>query len=274
MSDVTRARLAQLVRRNDADLAEAALLVAAEATPSLDVDTTLLRLDALADTLRVAGVGPSDDPVADGAALAAELAGAHGFRGHTAGGRIPDDSLLDRVLDRRIGLPISLSIVYVTLARRIRVPAFPITLPGHVVVGIGGSDRPVVLDPFHGGVALDEAAVASRVANTTGGRLAFRRSMLRPAPAANVVRRLLHNLTHDYRAAGAFREALWTIELKLLLPTRLPDDHRVLGHLLDQLGRFDEAAAAYETYVDQVGPNGSDADEVRHAAVRSRSRMN
>ncbi|MEX1178501.1 MAG: transglutaminase-like domain-containing protein [Nitriliruptor sp.] len=273
MSDATRARLAQLVRRNDADLAEAALLVAAEATPDLAIDATLLRLDALADRLRVAGFRATGDPDVDGPALAAEFV-ALGFRGHGEGQRVPDDALLDRVLDRHVGLPITLAILYVALARRLGVAAFPIALPGHVVVGVRDGERTVVLDPFHGGLELDEAAVADRVAAATGGQLAYRRAMLRPAPAVNVVRRLLNNLTHDYARAHAHRDALWTIEVKLALPNRLPDDHRVRGKLLDQLGRFDEAAQAYETYVELVGASGPDVAEVRGHAIASRARMN
>lgn len=274
MSETTRSRLARLVRRNDADLAEAALLVAAEARPSVPIEGTLLRLDALADTLRVDGFRASGDPNRDGPVLATELAGTRGFRGHEPGGRVPEDALLDRVLDRRRGLPITLSILYVAVARRLDVRAFPIALPGHVVVGVGGAERPVVIDPFHGGVELDEAAVAERVQHSTSGQLTFRRSMLRPAPAVNVVRRLLNNLTRDYTLAGALRDALWTVEVKQVLPNRLPDDHRVRGRLLDQLGRFDEAAAAYEAYLDEVGSEGPDAAEVRRDAIRSKARLN
>lgn len=274
MSEATRSRLARLVRRGDADLAEAALLVAAEARPDLPIEGTLLRLDALADTLRVGGFRATGDPRHDGPVVATELAHTRGFRGHEAGRRVPEDALLDRVLDRRRGLPISLSILYVAVAQRLHVPAFPIALPGHVVVGVGGADRPVIIDPFHGGIELDEAALADRVENVTSGQLAFRRSMLRPAPAADVVRRLLNNLTRDYTLAGRQRDALWTVELKQVLPNRLPDDHRVRGRLLDQLGRFDEAAAAYEAYLDAVGNEGPDVEEVRRAAIRSKARLN
>jgi regulator of sirC expression with transglutaminase-like and TPR domain len=274
MSETTRARLARLVRRGDADLAEAALLVAAEARPDLPIDATLLRLDALADRLATNGFRATGDPEVDGPELAGELATTCGFRGHEPGARVPEDALLDRVLDRRRGLPITLSIVLVAIARRLEVPAFPIALPGHVVVGVGGGDRPVVLDPFHGGLELDEAAVTARVDQATGGRLAFRRSMLRPTPAGDVVRRLLNNLTRDYTLAGRHRDALWTVEVKQVLPTRVADDDRVRGRLLDQLGRFDEAAAAYEAYLEAVGTDGPDAAEVRRAAIASRARLN
>jgi regulator of sirC expression with transglutaminase-like and TPR domain len=274
MSDATRARLAQLVRRIDADLAEAALLVAAEAAPDLSVDATLLRIDALVDTLRVDGFRAAGDPAVDAAALADALGAVRGYRGHDPGARVPDDALLHRVLDRRVGLPITLSILYVAVGRRLHVPAFPIALPGHVVVGVGGGDRPTVVDPFHRGVELDEAAVADRVHASTGGQLGFRRAMLRPASPAGIVRRLLNNLTHDYHAVGAHRDALWTVELKQLLPGPVPADDRVRARLLDQLGRFDEAAEAAEAYLEAAGPEAEDAEEVRRSAIRSRARLN
>jgi regulator of sirC expression with transglutaminase-like and TPR domain len=274
MSEATRSRLARSVRRGDADLAEAALLVAAEARPDLAIDANLLRLDALADVLRTGGFRATGDPRVDGPTLAGEVASTLGFRGHEPGGRVPEDALLDRVLERRRGLPITLAIVLVSLARRLTVPAFPIALPGHVVVGVGGGERPVVVDPFHGGSELDEATLAARVEGTTGGQLAFRRSMLRPAAPPDVVRRLLNNLTNDYTRAGRHRDALWTVEVKQVLPHRVAEDDRVRGRLLDQLGRFDEAARAYEAYLEAVGGEGADVAEIRRAAIRARARMN
>jgi regulator of sirC expression with transglutaminase-like and TPR domain len=273
MSRETRQRLLRLIRHHDADLAEAALLCAAELPDSHDVDATLLRIDALADGLRAGGFRPGE-PEEDASALAEHLAGTHGFYGDSETYHDPANALLGEVLDRRRGLPITLSILYVAIGRRLHVPAFPIALPGHVVMGVGGGQRPVVLDPFHGGQRLDEEAMARRVEQATDGRLAFRRSMLRPTPVPNLVRRLLNNLTRDFTHADRPRDALWTVELKLLLPNRLPDDHRVHGELLNRVGRFDEAAAAYEAYLDAVSEDAPDREEVRRSAIRSRARLN
>ena len=273
MPEDTRQRLLRLVRRPDADLAEAALLCAAELPDSPDVDATLLRLDALADDLRSRDFVPGE-PDLDAAALADHLGVRHGFHGDRDDYHDPANSLLGEVLDRRRGLPITLTIVYVAIGQRLQVPAFPIALPGHVVAGIGGRDRPVVIDPFHGGRRLDEAELTHRVETATGGRLAFRRSMLRPSPPVNVVRRLLGNLTRDFTQVERHADALWTVDLKLLLPNRLPDDHRVRGELLGRLGRFDEAAAAYERYLEVVSADAPDREEIRRAAISSRARLN
>lgn len=281
MPEDSRRRLVQLVRRPDADLAEAGLLVAVEALGpdgqprgTEHVDRNLLRIDAIADSLRTGGVHPSGDPATDAAALAKALAAERGFRGHGDDDRVPEDALLDRVLDRRRGLPVTLSFLYVALARRLRIDAFAIALPGHVVVGLGDGPRLTVIDPFHHGIALDEAALAQRVASATGGQLSFRRSLLRPASPAGLVRRLLNNLTRDYTLLGEVRQALWTVDLKRLLPNRVEDDERVRGRLLEQLGRYDESADAYERYIDEVGLTGPDVAEVRRDAIRVRARLN
>lgn len=270
MPQDTRRRLVSLVRRHDADLAEAALLVGAEADPDLDVDRAMLRLDALADGLRAQGFA-SIDPGADAAALAAYLAGEQGF---AVADRQPETVLLPDVLDRKAGVPVTLTMLYVAIARRLRVAAYPIALPGLVVVGVSAGDRPLVIDPSRGGRPLDADDLAEHVVAATAGQLQFRRSMLRPSPAVNVVRRQLNELTRAYLEQQRAEDARWAVELKLLLPNRMPDDHRVHGDLLAQVGRFDLAATAYETYLETVGTDAPDAEEVRHAAIRARARLN
>jgi regulator of sirC expression with transglutaminase-like and TPR domain len=271
MSTATRKRLAKVVRWPDVDLAELALLVCAEAEPTIDVDIALLRVDALADGLRAAGFR-AGEPEADADALTRYLAVEQGFEGTEE--RTPDAALLTHVLDNKRGLPVALTMLYVAIARRLRIPAFPIGLPGRVVTGIGGGDRPVVVDPSRGGVRLDQAAIAAQVEEATSGQLSFRRSMLRASPTPNVVRRLLNELAAAYTLQGRSADALWVTELKLLLPNRLPDDHRVQGDLLVQVGRYDVAAAAYEAYLEATAGAATDDDEVRRAIIRARARMN
>lgn len=277
MSTASRRRLAQIVREPECDLAEAALLCCVEADPALDVEGQLLRIDALADRLRSTNRLPSGEAVHDARALGRFLADDLGFTGDTETYNDPRNGLLSEVLERRRGLPITLSILLLAIARRLRVPAYPIALPGHVVVGVigeAGSDRPVVVDPFHDGRLVDEPELASRVRALTHGQLGFRRAMLRPTPAPALIRRVLNNLTRDFTSAGSQTDALWTVELKLLLPGSVPDDHRVLGELLVALGRFDEAADAYEAYVELVDGDAPDITEVSRQAIRARAKLN
>ncbi len=273
MSAASRDRLVRLVRRNDVDLAEVALLCAVEADPDVDVEVELLRLDALADALEARQL-PLRDGREAASALAGYLGGELGFGGDARRHPTPRDSLLHEVLTTRQGLPITLSIVYASIARRLGIPAYLIGLPGHVVTGIPAGERPVVLDPFDGGRILDEGALSDRVTAATAGQLSYRRSMLRPSPTVNVVRRLLNNLTRDLRADGAPDRALWTIELKLALPNRVPSDHRQQGELLAATGRFDRAAEAFERFLELTTADTPERELARRAAIEARSRMN
>jgi regulator of sirC expression with transglutaminase-like and TPR domain len=273
MTEDVRGRLVRLVRRSDADLAEAALLCAVGCSPELDVEGELLRVDALADGLRSQHPDLSSS-VAAADALREHLGVQLGFRGDPDRSHLPEASLLHRVLTDRRGLPLTLSIVYVAIARRLRVAAYPIGLPGHVVVGIAGGEHPVTLDPFHGGVLLDEAALITRVHEATGGRLAFRRAMLRPTPAVRVVRRLLNNLSRALVQAERFAEARWAVEVKLALPNRVAEDHRELGALSARTGRFDTAADAYERYLELTEGDTPERQAARRAAIDARARLN
>lgn len=273
MSDASRERLLRLVRRHDADPAEAALLCGVEVDADLDVDVTLLRIDALADGLRSSG-RLQGTPADDVEQLATYLARDLGYTGDVTSYHDPRNALLHRVLETRRGLPITLAILAVSIARRVGLPAFVVHLPGHVVAAVSQGDRPIVFDPFHDGERLDEAAIAARVAATTRGQVDFRRSMLRPATTADIVRRLLNNLTRDLADAGQARDALWTLELKIALPNRTLQDHRAHGELLAAAGRFDAAADAFEHYLELAGDTVADRETVRRAAIEARARLN
>lgn len=267
MSTRSRRRLARLIREPDPDLAELALLVACEAHPDLDVEAALLRIDALADGLRTRGF-PRTDAAAQAAALAGYLHGALGFHGDTEDYYDPRNGLLDEVLERRRGLPLTLSVLYVAVARRLGAEAYGIALPGHYVAGIGDG---VVIDPFHGGRRLDEATMAALVRRTAG--VAFHRAMVRPASAVTTVRRLLDNLTRDYLRRADPRSALWTVELKLLLPEPRPRDLRDLGELRVRCGDFRGGAEALERYLAH-GNGAEDRARVEALARRARAKLN
>ena len=273
MSTETRHRLARVTRRADGDLAEAALCLCAEQDTDVDVDAMLLRIDALADGLRVQGrlTGDTDQ---DAAALADYLGNEHGFAGDTEDYYAPENGLLTAVLDRHRGLPITLSVLYVSVARRLGIPAFGIAHPGHYYVGIGTRDRTVVLDAFAGGQVVPHDELAERVRAATAGQVEFTRAMLRAAGPAVTTRRILNNLTRDFTNRGQLDDALWTLECKLVLPNTMPDDHRARGEVLANLGRFGHAADAYETYLQTVGADAPDAEEVRAQAIRCRAKLN
>jgi regulator of sirC expression with transglutaminase-like and TPR domain len=248
-------------------------MIARGCDPALDVEVELLRIEALADQVRGRGTARRGAPEA-ARLLADHLGGELGFHGDPDRGLDPDSSLLHRVLDTRQGLPIALSALYVAIARRLHLPAFAIALPGHVVVGLADEDLPVVLDPAHGGMRLEEPDLVARVRTTTGGRLAYRRAMLRPTPAVHLARRMLHNLTRALRATDRTSEAIWTVRTKLALPNRLPEDHRDLAELELLRGGFDVAAHAFEQYLELTGGDTPEREAARRAAIDARARLN
>ena len=161
----TTTEFAELLAQPDEriDLARAALLIAADAYPHLEADRYLRALDELADPLRTR-IAASSDPYEKLAALRDHLHGDLGFRANREDYYDPRNSYLNEVLDRRLGIPISLSLVYVEVARRAGLPLHGVGLPGHFLVGYRDDRTEVFLDPFDGGRTVDEAACRALVA--------------------------------------------------------------------------------------------------------------
>ncbi len=273
-----RTRLRRAVRNPGADPASVALQVVAFHERDLDVTTALLRIDALADLVRTTDAsGEPADPPADAhevvRRLEAVLGGRLGYRhddGHT---RTYTDAYLHVVLDEHAGLPVTLSALYASVARRLGVPAFVVNLPGHVVAAAPVEGRHILFDPFHGGRVLDEAAASDLVERATGGRASFARNMVRPATSVELARRILNNLTVDLTREVHAGAAVWTVVAKLALPDEEPRDHLQLASLLERSGRWVRAAQAYDRYLADH-PDSDDADEVRARARAARARTN
>ena len=170
----------------------------------VDQVRALRTLDGLGEEVAAAGARTADEQVA---VLVSVLGEAHGFAGDTDEYDHPDNSMLDRVLERRRGLPILLSVVYIEVARRARIPVAGVGLPGHFVVGHAGANPPVLLDPFNGGAVLDVGPM--------------------PLPwtsAHDIAMRMLNNLVGSFHRRGNLGAAIAAAELRLHL--RAPDQLR------------------------------------------------
>jgi regulator of sirC expression with transglutaminase-like and TPR domain len=246
-------RFTELVARPDGfPLDEACLLVAAHALPGLEVEVQLERLDALA-------AGFSGDDLAE---LARHLCGELGFAGDRERYHDPRNSLLPEVLDRRLGIPISLAIVAIEVGRRSGVPVDGIGMPGHFLV----RDRrggPFV-DLFGGGRELDREGCRA-VFSQLYPRAAWSDAFLAPVGPHAIVVRVLTNLANAFRRAGDRAALAWSLALRLALPGSTERERRELAVLLGSLGRFAEGAEVLEA-------TGDGADQV--AAQRLRARLN
>ncbi|WP_236246591.1 transglutaminase-like domain-containing protein [Streptomyces sp. CC210A] len=268
-----RARFAAEAREERPDLAELCLLLCAEAEPGFGrdrMDAAEIELDRLAGLVPYGAKSPQDWA----RALERLLGGGHGFHGTPADYRRLESSLLHQVLLRRRGLPITLSVVWMEVARRAGAPVYGVALPGHFVVGFGDPAEQVLADPFAGGRLLTGADTELLVAGATGEPLDP--SVLLPADVLDIVLRILNNI----RAWASARPehsavALWALELALLLPAHPARLRYEKGRLLIQRGEFLAGAAeldAYADVLDVVEP--ATAETLRSQARVARSRLN
>jgi regulator of sirC expression with transglutaminase-like and TPR domain len=270
----SRRRFADVVRTEPVDLGLACLLVGVEVEPSLDVDESLVLLDDLAAAAGEA-VPVDGPPAAVAEGLRTVLAAFAGW---------PEDyddlrsSLLQEVLRRRRGLPLLLSVVWVEVAARLGIAAWPVGLPGHVVVGIGDpAGDHLHVDAFGGGRPLQRDDLDALVQLSTGE--ALRPEHLRPLPAVDLLLRLLTNVRvltgRQPPSMDAARTRLWAVELSLLLPRHPLELRRERGELLVRLGDHVGGAGELEDYALVVQDDDpTAAEQARRAARQARARLN
>ena len=247
-------RFAELVALgDDLPLDQAMLAIAAHARPGLDLDAELDRLDALAAAA----------PAGDAVGVVRHLCDDLGFAGDRETYHDARNSLLPDVLDRRLGIPISLSVVAMEVGRRRSAPLAGIGMPGHFLVRPAGEEGPF-LDVFDGGRELDPAACRA-VFESLHPRTPWDDAFLAPVPVPTIVVRTLANLANAYRRVGDRRGLAWVLALRLLLPGVTARDRRELAVVLGALGRFDEGAEVLEAVPEE-------RDQV--AAARLRARLN
>lgn len=199
---------AALAARPDPPLDDLALAIAVElrGADAAAVRRARAALDALGADL-AAALGGGEDPHAEARACAEVLGRRHGFAGDAEHYDDPANSMLDLVLERRRGLPIVLSVVYVEVARRAGVALAGVGLPGHYVVGHFGASPPLLLDPFAGGAPVQGEPPAAHV---------------RPWGAHETALRMLNNLVGSYRRRGDLAAAMAAARMRLDLPVEAP----------------------------------------------------
>lgn len=246
------------------DLARAALLLARELRyPDLAPDGVLAQLDALADAVRprLAGRAPRERLERLIQYLFFELR----FRGNSVDYHDPRNSYLNDVLARRLGLPITLSLVFIEAARRLGFEAYGVGLPGHFVAAAVIGDAPVYLDPFNAGALLDTATMTALVQRATERPALFDAAWLQPVPARAFLARMCGNLQNIYVMQLDWARAVLVTE-RLYLLTRAPVALRDLGYMAFQAGQLSRAAEAFEAYLVAV-PDAEDAGTVRDNVV-------
>ena len=254
-------RFTELVRRppGEVPLDEGALLIAAHAHPDLDISGVLAELDGLAENM----------PSASAADVAGALFGEGGFAGNTLDYGDPRNSYLDDVLARRLGIPISLSVLMIEVGRRCGVPIYGVGMPGHFLVQAAG-EPDVWFDPFHGGRQLDEAG-CQELYEQLQTEPRFTPALLRAVDTRSILSRMLANLQQTFMRREPASLA-WALRLRLRIPELLPGERRQLAGLLGGVGRFLEAATELDAVAEDL--EGDDAERVQRDAAALRSRAN
>ena len=186
-----------------------------------------------------------------------------GFKGNQANYYDPRNSFLNEVMDRRTGIPITLSVVYMQVGRGAGLHVEGVPMPGHFIVRVKESDSPcaTLVDPFHTKI-IDLEDCQERLDEAYGGQVALTEEHLHAATTREILVRILTNLKAIYARHDLYRQALAAVERILLLSPRLANERRDRAAILAQLNHLPEAITELEAYL-RSAPNTSDADQVR-----------
>ena len=255
------AELERALNAAGAELAPAALAIARVEYPTLEAQRYLDRLDQMGERA-AARVGDVRELTSDAIQAFNEyLYDEEGFTGNREQYDDPRNSFLNEVLDRRTGIPISLAVVYLEVARRARLAITGVNFPGHFLLrapgGIAGDE--LIIDPFHGGALLSEFDCRQLLRSHVGDDAAFDRSLLMPATRHEIVVRMLVNLKRLYVRMRSFPQARFVSTLLLAADPSAVHELRDRGLLAYHLEDFSSALRDLEEYL-RLSP-GEDRDE-------------
>jgi regulator of sirC expression with transglutaminase-like and TPR domain len=243
------------------NLARAALYIAQEAYPQLQVNVYLSRLDQLAEEVRDR-IGDETAPLVLLQELGRTLFERHAFRGNRDEYYDPRNSFLSDVLDRRTGIPLTLGIIHLEVGWRLGLPLEGVNFPGHFLVRFAGDELNLLLDPFDRGKVRFEDEAQGLLDRGYGGLVRIRPEFLRPAGRRAMLVRLLTNLKGVYIGLEDYTRALAVVDHILSIHPLAPGELRTRGTLLARMGRADEALQELERYLD-TSPGGPEVDRIR-----------
>ena len=241
-------------------LARAALLIAREEYPQLPLNRYLVRLDVLAEEVRDR-LGSETAPALVLAETLRHLFAVRRYRGNVKNYHDPHNSFLNDVLDRRLGIPLTLGIVLLEVGWRLGLPMEGVNFPGHFLVRYKGDAVEFLIDPFHKGKVSLRSGAQKILDRQHGGVVQLDDHHLKTADKQDMIVRLLLNLKGIYHRTRDDARALAAVERILIVRPTAPTQIRDRGYLLTRLGRADEAVAQLETYLSFV-PTARDTPRV------------
>ena len=250
---------------DEIDLAWAALLIAASEYPELDVVGQMEVLDSLAAGA-AKGMGDDGDPLSSVNNLSAYLFDEVGFHGNEAEYYAPRNSYLNEVLARRMGIPITLSVVCIEVGKRLGIPLEGVGMPGHFL--LRHRDEPgIYIDPFHRGILLSEDECAQLLRDATRTAVPWDKSYLTTVSNRELIARILRNLKGIYLNQHDHQRALGIAGLAVSLQPNIIGERRDRGLIHYQLGNHQAALEDLRIYL-AASPPGVDTSDVRRLVDR------
>ena len=251
------------------DLGRAALAIARIEHPELRIEAEVARLDELAARSAAGGVG---DPQKALERLLAFLFDDEGFRGNAEEYYDPRNSCLNDVLDRKLGIPITLSVLTMEIGRRVGIEVDGVSLPGHFIVSANLGARRIFLDPFNGGAVLTPAQAADVASRAVGRPVKLEEGHWAPCGKRPILVRMLRNLKGIYARREDWPRALAVVDRLLVLDADSPVHLRDRGSVLVRMRRLHEGAAAWDRYLRRF-PSAQDAETFREQLRKVRQKL-
>jgi regulator of sirC expression with transglutaminase-like and TPR domain len=238
-------------------LDRAALALALGEYPGLDIAEYLRRLDTLAARAEVL-IGIDRTAVNYIESINEILFVQEGLRGNSEDYYDPRNSYLNQVLDRRLGIPVSLSLIYIEVARRIGFSIQGVGFPGHFLAKHVSKGQEIIIDPFNMGKILTTNDCQELLDKIHNGKVSMNASLLQPMEKRSIITRMLYNLKGIFMEKEQYNQALSVIDKILLLNPGTPSEIRDRGVLYMQTSLFAQALADLESYLSHsVAPEDS-----------------
>ena len=251
------------------DLLTSALTIAKLEYPELDVSMYRQRVTTIAEHVKER-VSRSADSLETLGIINEVLFSDEGFRGNVNDYYDPKNSFFNDVLDRKLGIPITLSVLYMEVARRAGVPVFGVGMPGHFLLKFYEIDgKELFLDAYNSGRLLSPEDCQEKLTEIYNGQIPLDAKFLTPVGKRQILTRMLNNLRSIYMTNRLLKKALAVIDLILVIYPRSSDDVKQRAMLRYQLGFLHGAADELDEYV-KMAPEASDAEEMKQTAMAIR----
>ena len=265
MNDVRR-EFSMLASREPVPLARGVLLIAKEEYPDLNVEHYVDRLSELAREAEPI-VNAGNDTVEKVQLLSHFLFEQKGFEGNRDAYSDPRNSFLNDVIERRLGIPISLSVLYLEVGRRLGLNLYGVSFPTHFLVKAVDERGELLIDPFSGGIILTLEQVKARLAEIYRQPVELHPAMLKSAGARQILVRMLRNLKGIYSGASDWERSLSALDRILMLDPRAVEELAERGQVYERLECFKAALDDFQSFL-SLAPEHPAADVAREAVLR------